>query len=69
MGQGTHDITHLLGRVAHVGGQAVNGLMAYWGYAKHANAKALWKSQVDGKVLSVLDSFNMKQNPARKIMS
>lgn len=49
--------------------QAVNGLMSYWGYVKHANAKALWKSQVDEKVLSVLDSFNMKQNPARRVMS
>lgn len=28
MGQGTHDITHLLGRVAHVGGNANNGANA-----------------------------------------
>lgn len=49
--------------------QAVNGLMSYWGYVKHANAKALWKGQVDEGVLSVIDKFNMKQNPARKVMT
>jgi len=48
--------------------QAVNGLMSYWGYVKHANAKALWKANVDETVLSVLDKFNMKRNPARRVM-
>jgi len=49
--------------------QAVSGLMSYWGYVKHANAKALWNGQVDETVLSVLDKFNMKQNPARRVMT
>ena len=43
----------------------VNGLMAYWGWMKHVNAKNLWRSGVTIKVLRIMDMMPFKQNPAR----
>lgn len=43
----------------------VNGLMAYWGWMKHVNAKNLWRSAVTLKVLRIMDMMPFKRNPAR----
>jgi RNA-directed DNA polymerase len=43
----------------------VNGLMAYWGWMKHVNAKNLWRSGVTLKILRIMDMMPFKRNPAR----
>jgi len=48
--------------------QAMSGLMSYWGWCKHANAKKLWMNHVDGRIISVTDSYGTKRNPLREIM-
>jgi hypothetical protein len=43
----------------------VNGLMAYWGWIKHVNAKNLWRFVVNIKILRIMDMMPFKRNPAR----
>jgi hypothetical protein len=48
--------------------QAMSGLMSYWGWIKHANAKKLWMSRVDDRIIAVTDSYGTKRNPVKEIM-
>jgi len=48
--------------------QVVNGVMAYWGWVKHANAKALWKAQVTPQVTRAVGGFGLKSNPLQRTM-
>jgi RNA-directed DNA polymerase len=43
-----------------------NGIMSYWGWIKPVNAKNLWRSVVNTKILNILDTMFCKNNPARK---
>lgn len=43
----------------------VNGLMAYWGWIKHVNAKNLWRFAVTINILRIMDMMPFKRNPAR----
>lgn len=44
----------------------INGLMSYWGWCKHANAKKLWKHCVTNDIVKYADKFST--NPLRKVM-
>lgn len=48
--------------------QAMSGLMSYWGWIKHANAKKLWMSRVDDRIIAVTDAYGTKRNPVKEIM-
>lgn len=46
----------------------LNATMAYWGWFKHANAKALWKSQVCHAIKNKILALKLKNNPFERIM-
>jgi hypothetical protein len=48
--------------------QFLGGTMAYWGWVKHANAKALWKSQICRAISNKMAAFGLKKNPLERIM-
>ena len=45
----------------------LGGAMAYWGWVKHANAKALWKGHVCHAIKNRVASFGLKKNPLERI--
>ena len=49
--------------------QFLGATMAYWGWVKHANAKALWKSQVCRAIKNKMASLGLKKNPLERIMT
>lgn len=56
-------------RVAMGQPQAIGGLMSYWGWVKHANAKKLWLSQVDDTIIRITDRYKTKRNPLKEVMA
>jgi len=48
--------------------QAIGGLMSYWGWIKHANAKKLWLSEVDDTIIRITNDYGTKRNPIKEIM-
>lgn len=49
--------------------QIVNGVMSYWGWAKHANAKRLWTKHVDSTIESAFAACDLTTNPLKRIMT
>lgn len=45
----------------------INGIMSYWGWCKHANAKKLWNKCVTEQVKTKADKFPI--NPLRNVMT